>query len=141
MDIWFPQDMALVAEKDILNGHSTYTNLGKMITYYDRETQREKSYISPIEPYIYNPLGNETYTDIVTKIVCGKTENDTMPNYRIVSMRVYNERCAEDDGTPITGTWEERQGEIEENTKAMISQYGSIEQYLTQKYKDIVQYK
>ena len=112
MDIWFPQDMALVAEKDILNGHSTYTNLGKMITYYDREIQRKKSYISPIEPYIYNPSGNESYTDIVTKIVCGKKEDDLMPNYRIVSMRVYDERCAEDDGTPITGTWEDRQEEI-----------------------------
>ena len=80
----------------------------KTIDYYLRDTRMKASYISPIEPYIYDENGNMSLGGDLTKVICGNKED-----CKIVSMRLYDERCAEDDGTPITGTWEERQGQIE----------------------------
>ena len=115
--------------------------MNKSIIYYDRDEEREATYISAIEPYISEGIDKENIDMIMTNLICGKGISIEKPSCKIVSMRLYDERCAEDDGTPISGTWKKRQEEIEKNTNNAIKEKGSIEKYLKEYHKDIVKYK
>ena len=137
-EVWFNEQ-----EKDVaITDPVAFTDLDYPVIYYDKDCEREAIYISAIEPYIKRDQNVQNLNEIITSVICGKGISTQKPNCRIVSMRVYDEKCADISGNENTGgTWEERQKEIRENTVAKINQYGSIEQYLTQKYKNIVQYK
>ena len=112
-EIWLPEEMAIDAEQDILDGHDTFTNLGKMIKYYDRDEKRKVAHISPIEPYINIGGSKEGLNGIITSVICDKGISTEKPNCRIISMRVYDEKCADINGNENTsGTWDDRQEEI-----------------------------
>ena len=146
-EIWFPEDMALVAEQDIINGINTYTNLGKMIKYYDKDNARIVNHISLIEPYINIGGSNTGLNNIITSVICGKGVSTQKPNCRIVSMRVYDEKCADINGNVDTsGTWGNRQEEIDETStykllNVLSDGYTSIyDYYKDNKFKKIVRY-
>ena len=106
--VWFDEELSA----DALSKPEHYVYQNQSITYYDKDAKRKATYVSPIEPYIKVSSNTTNLDNIITNVICGKGISSQSPNCRIVSMRVYNEKCANADGTPISGTWDERQSEI-----------------------------
>ena len=97
----------IIREEDITSEYTKmYTDIGLKMVYFNRDDERKPITITPIEPMAPNSIKAEDFL----KIIFG----DESKSYKLVSMRLYSEKCAEQNGKPIEGTWKDRQREIGE---------------------------
>ncbi len=129
-DRWFNDEEKRIADAVISWGGNEYTNLNKTRTYYNKDVIRKVHRMSPIEPYIKvirdanGEIIDQKLNEKITSVICGKGVSTVAPNCRIISMRIYDgEKCAESDGTPIVGTWDDRQGEIRYDPNYLTTYY------------------